>query len=302
MKIIQPDSKEHWLKLRNKNINSSEVPTLFNLSPYQTIAELWHGKKAGVGGEIIPNERMKWGSRLEKEIGFGIAEDLKITAKPVSEYYELTNLRIGSSFDFFYGDEGILEIKNVDAYQFETKWIDEPGNEEAPPHIELQVQHQMLVSNRSECIIGALVGGNKAVSFKRYYNPLIGDKIKERCKQFWKSIDENDPPKFNLERDVELIASLYNYANKDVVLNIDDSSKINELGLKYLEVSEQIGFLTKQKKALKAEIILEIKDAGRVVAPTFSIASSIKNGYTVPSYEVPASRSFKITKKKIVLD
>src|SRR5690606_13565282 len=162
-----PADEAAWHALRAQDLTSTDIAALFNLSPYKTHFELWHEKKSGEPVRIQQNERMKWGNRLEASVALGIAEDRGWTVRPLKEYGRLPGLRLGSSFDFRviakisnspgYGtnldpdgvgwtrddspDDAILEIKCVDFRAFRDGWTVEDDYIEAPPHIEIQVQH-----------------------------------------------------------------------------------------------------------------------------------------------------------------
>src|SRR5690606_11437457 len=114
------------------------------------------------------------------------------------EYIWDDELKLGSSFDYEFildGEKHILEIKNVDGLVFRNEWLeDEDGNLEAPLHIELQVQQQMMLSGIKKAWICALVGGNKAVILKREADPEMFEMIKIKTEAFWKSIKEEKAP------------------------------------------------------------------------------------------------------------
>jgi predicted phage-related endonuclease len=198
------------------------------------------------------------------------------------------DLKIGSSFDYFFGDDGILEIKNVDSYIFNQQWLEG----EAPLHIEFQVQHQLLVADRNRMIIGVLVGGNEIKTIERERDEQVIEAIKMKCAEFWARTSAPQP---DFEKDAEFIKSLYKYADPNKIIKSND--RIEALALKY----KQGGEIEKQGKALKdaakAEILTIIRDAEKVKGDNFSISAGLigpseyvvkKDGY----------RNFKITWKK----
>ena len=121
-------------------------------------------KKDKVVINLEDSERMAWGRRLEDSIAQGCAESQGWDVEPFDVYLSNKETRMGSSFDYKIvgeGSLGIMEVKNVDAMVYRTKWIDDGnGHIEAPPHIEMQLQHQLHVANISWGCIVALVGGN----------------------------------------------------------------------------------------------------------------------------------------------
>jgi putative phage-type endonuclease len=299
MQIIETESKQHWLELRAMDITSTEASALLGLSPYMTEFELWHNKKEGRIVEIDATEVMRWGYRLEAPIAKGIGEDQSWKVWPFKQYGRLPELRAGSSFDFMAKTpEGlaILEIKNVSYLQFRDKWLIEDGEViEAPPHIEIQVQHQMMVSGIETAYIGALVGGNKVSIIKRKRSEAVISKIRNSIENFWKSIDANNPPKPNMQRDSDFIISLLNFAEPGTT--VEPNEKMDALAARYQELKEQEKKISSEVKAIKADMLSIMGDAEKCRGETYSVSAGMVAGGPV-SYERKPYRNFKISFKK----
>jgi putative phage-type endonuclease len=294
--ITTPTNKSNWLELRAKNINSTDVAALFGISPYQTEFELWHRKHSGEQVEIKENERMKWGSRLESAIANGIAEDKGWQVEPFKDYISLPELKIGSSFDFKINPDKLLEIKNVDSLAFKNGWqADDDGNVEAPLHIEMQAQHQMLVSGFKECYIAALVGGNSVKLIHREADEKIHGAILKKVAEFWKSIEKGIAPQPDFERDAEFIKHLYSYAEPNTVIGSNDH--IDRLVMAYKEQSDILKRAEEKRDAVKAELLTIVGQAEKVKGEGFTISAGVVSEATV-SYTRRAYRTFKVSYKK----
>lgn len=156
--------KQSWLENRLLDVTSTEVSCLFNLNPWQSEFELYDQKKNKIVQNLEDNSRMMYGRMLEDSIAMIYAEQTKQKVEQFDEYMRIPELRMGSSFDYKIvseGEPGLLEIKNVDWVSYKNNWIEHsPENIQAPPHIELQLYHQMEVSGMNWGCICALVGGN----------------------------------------------------------------------------------------------------------------------------------------------
>src|ERR1700690_947728 len=141
---ITPRDETHWHELRSKVITSTEVAALFGISPWMTLFELWHRKKNQTIVQIEPNTRMVWGNRLESAIANGVAEDYKLTIRPMKEFIQIPSWRLGASFDYAIDPDGGMEVKNVDGLAYKDGWLIQGDMIEAPPHIEIQGQTQFL--------------------------------------------------------------------------------------------------------------------------------------------------------------
>ncbi len=292
---IPTTSNEEWLKLRTRDITSTESAALFGMSPYMTSFELWHRKKQGNIVEIEPNERMRWGTRLQDSIAAGIAADEKWIVSRRAQYERLPEQRLGASFDFtilgLEDGDGLLEIKNVDSLALRDGWIIEDENVEAPPHIEMQVQHQLLVSGLPYAYIGALVGGNRSVLIKRKPAPDIIQSIVEETEKFWRSIDANKEPKPDFSKDSKFIAKLYTSVREGRVVNMEKDAEVTELVTAYKEAA-------KARDEAKAKLLVKIGDAEKVICQGFSINAGTVKETTVEAYTRASFRMFRVNVSK----
>lgn len=313
--ISNPKNEAEWLANRTHDITSTEIGALFGIDSatyIPSLFELWHRKKNKFSVEFEDNERVKWGKRLETSIANGVAEDNGWTIRPMTEYIRLPKERIGASFDFSidgYGErvngkipttdkKGLLEIKNVDSLQLKQKWIIEDDNIEAPLHIELQVQHQLLVSGRAFAYIAALVGGNRVVLIRREADAKVHEAIKDKAKAFWESVEKNEPPAPDFRRDSDFISHLYSYSQPGKVIESSDTPGLQELVNRYRAVQAIESEAKKDKEALKAEILTIINDAEKVVGDGWSISSGLIGPTWIEAYERKGYRNFKINAKR----
>lgn len=317
IETLIPETEQEWLELRAKDITSTDVSALFGISPWCTPFELWHRKNDSLVVLLEENEFMKWGTRLQDSIAAGVAEDNEWDIRRMNEYIRLPELRMGASFDFSIesmkvmtasevlhrqaeiGKEnptpyrGLLEVKNVFGLKFQQEWLtDEEGNIEAPPHIEIQVQHQLAVSGRAFAYIAALVGGNKIVLLKRTPDPKIIEAIKAKVAVFWKSVEAGTPPSPNFTKDAEFIKSLYQYAEPNKIFYAQSGDRISQLMELYKAASEDEKAAAAQKEAFKTEILTLVGDAEKCVGESFSLSLGMIAEAPI-SYVRKAYRMFK---------
>jgi putative phage-type endonuclease len=300
---IVPKDKEEWLSLRRRNINSTEVAALFGCSPYTTAFELWHRKKDDTEVSFEMNERVAWGMRLESAIAQGVAEENKWSVKKIEEYMFDDVLRLGASFDFeittatsdLKEQVGILEVKNVDSLIAKQNWlINDDGTVEAPPHIEIQVQVQLAVSGLPFAYIAALVGGNRVFLIKRTPDAKIIDAIKAKVAQFWASIEANKAPAPDFAQDAEFISKLYGYAEAGKVFDATGDKEIEKLALEYKDASAAENVADEKKKSIKAQLLVKIGDAEKVLCDGFSITCGTVGPALIEAYERKGFRQFRI--------
>lgn len=323
---ILPASEEEWLKLRVKDITSTESSALFGVCPYTTEFELWHQKKNAQVVSYEENAFTLWGKRLQDAIAYGVAADNGWKIRKMSEYIRDPELRMGASFDFSIestvcecghkysehsnvgncvtcsncvrykgvGERGLLEIKNVFGMIFKDQWLeDDEGNLEAPPHIEIQVQHQLAITGRAFAYIAALVSGNKIVLLKRTPDEVIINAIRTRIADFWYKIKTDTPPKPDFAKDAEFISSLFGYAEPGKVFDARGNEDFALLVTKYKELGEASRAAEAARKTIKARLLQEIKDAEKVVGDGWTISTGTVGPAEIEAYTRAPYRIFR---------
>ncbi len=299
--IHTPANEREWLDLRAMDVTSTQVAALFGLSPYLTEFELYHRvMNKELVDEFVGNKFTKWGNRLEPVIAAGIAEDQNWKIRPMKEYINMPDHRLGASFDFLITEpeEAILEIKNVFGMIFQDQWITEDGAIEAPPHIEIQNQVQLLVSGKKKLYTGALVSGNQIKLLKREKDEELAAQIIEAVEKFWWRIKKKVEPKINFIQDSEFISKLYGYAEPNKLMDARDNTALLYLAERYRVAAAKGKAATAQKKALKSQILIEIGDHEKCIGDGYSISAGMIAPTTVEQYEKQGYRNFKVNFKK----
>jgi len=280
VEIIRYTTDAEWHAARAVDVTSTESAALFGESPYATRFEIWHRKHSGVVPAFEANERMAWGNHLEAAIAQGLAEQYGWTIEPMKSYWRRPDMRLGSSFDFMITNlpdgPAHLEIKNVDYLAFRDGWLEhDDGFIEAPVHIEVQVQHQMAVSGFKRSFIGALIGGNRAVVLERKRDDEVIDGIEKTVAEFWKSVDANIEPPPMMPDDAEAVIRMNRYAEPGKILDATGDATIETLVTKYKEACTRRDSHDEQAKVLKAELLLAIGDAEKVVTSDWTVSAGL---------------------------
>ena len=285
-------TEAEWLAMREADITSTECSALFACSPYSTQYRLYHAKTGQLETDFELNDRIKWGNRLEAAIAYGIAEDVGLVVEPFKVYARIPELRMGSSFDFkivgladnyagtdeTYRDAfrengpGIMEVKNVDGLQFKRGWIADDQIMEAPPHIELQVQHQLEAADMEWTLIAPLVGGNTPKPFLRKRDRAIGLAIIEKIQTFWKMVDAGKAPSPDFEADHDTICQLLYQSNGETV-DLSANARLVQLVKAHDQAGETYKRAEGIKKAIKAEILTLIGSYAKVLLNGYSISA-----------------------------
>lgn len=307
-----PATDAGWHALRACDVTSTDCPALFHLSPYTTAFELWHAKKAGSVEVLDPSDRMLWGSRLQDAIAAGIAEDQGLVVRPMREYIRLVGEGIGASFDWAIEDAlpsspfrqvfidhgpGVLEIKNVDWLAFRNGWVVENDFIEAPPHIEVQVQHQQLVSGRRWSLLGAFVGGNRYELLERRADPMVHAGIRAKVAEFWQSIEAGIAPDPVMPDDAEAVIRMHQFAEPGKLFDARGTD-VAVMIADYARIRGEARDLDELSKVRKAELLQRIGDAEKVLVDGYSVSAGMTGPAEIAAFTRAGFRNFRVTAKK----
>lgn len=320
--IFNPATREDWLALRKQDVTSTEVSALFNESKYMTAYELACLKAGDIEDQFQPNERSTWGQDLEATIAKIVARRYGVRVRKKNEYMRLPDVRAGASFDFeIHGrtrlkdassidnydlrvafikhGPGLLEIKNVDSLIFKNEW--EVGAEpEAPPHIEIQLQQQLMVSGLKWGAIAAFVGGNKLYLIIRYADEGVHLAMQKRIANFWVDLTNGVYPPISMPDDAWVIKKIYSHAEPGKLLDAR-GDKAPEGMLDLISRYEQCARIEKKikdrKSTAQAQLLRMIGDHERVLTDAATISCNMVAGSEI-SYTRESYRYWKVTPKK----
>jgi predicted phage-related endonuclease len=308
---VTPEERKAWLQIRHQNISSTESSALFGLNPYTTAFEIAVQKREKEAPDFAGDERMGWGTRLQTAIGMGISADYGVAIIQPQDYIKRPGkVQMGSSFDFqivqVYGapkdtilqdlfndhGPGILEIKNVDSLEYKNKW-----SEEAPDHIELQLQHQLeCIGNKWGCI-AALVGGNRAEIITRLRDEAVGQAIVRKVNDFWSLLANNQMPPVTMPEDAEVLIKLYGFADPGKLFDGRADDKLRLWCEEYAKAAAAEKAAKSGKEVAHARILEIIGDAEKALVSGYSISAGMVAQCPV-SYVRSAYRNFRLTAKK----
>ncbi len=289
-------SKEEWLKKRTEVITSSDVSALFNLHDYGLTPYKLFTNKKNKTIEAIDNPYVRWGNHLQRSIAIGFSKEYGLDVKDFDKFVQCPEQGIGSSFDYLITGksesanqattsdmtqkrmlilsllekhgEGILEIKNVHTMKALKDW----DTAEATAYIELQLQHQLLVSGKKWGVIAGLVGGCDLQVFVREADPKTAEQILSRTQNFWFSVVlDKAPPK--VQQDYED----HNKQDRSFTDGIIDGTQNSVLEHLAEEYATQRAFIAEAKKKmelLKYNIFEELGDAKGAEADYWKITTS----------------------------
>jgi len=270
MPIINIENDKQWRDMRLNHIGASEIAALFNESPHTTVNELFHIKRGNLTG-VEDSVLMAFGRLMEPVIAALVTEHYQWEMIKCKQYHSHPEYPwLGCSLDYYcihpeFG-EGIVQIKNVQ--NFAPGWT----KETAPNHVELQVQHELFVTNAARqemglkpftwCAIASMHAGNPEdirVMFRAQDQKMVHHIVK-RSSLFWSDLQKNVEPPLVGAQDYDHVVDLFKTAEESPIEFIDftrreDTDDFEQWCLSYLESHANRLASDKREKEMKARII-----------------------------------------------
>jgi putative phage-type endonuclease len=178
-----------WKAERLKRCTASQVPVLFNLSPYQTTLQLFEEKILGEEAPTTKSQELLFARGHEAEaVGRKwVQEKLGVDFKPAVAL-SLTTPDLLASLDGFDLKRNII---------FEAKYMGKESLENVKkgiikPNHAVQVQAQLLVTGAEKCVYFAMDGNDAAMT--DIYPDNFQDDIPRVVEEFMKCVREGKAP------------------------------------------------------------------------------------------------------------
>lgn len=226
--IDQINRPDEWHELRRKRLGASDCAALFDCgnSYTPTLNELYHEKRGNLPPDTGLNLLARLGKAMEPFIAFVVSDIEGWRLEPCQLYHEHPEYPfLGCTLDYFVVESehgpGIMEIKNVQ--QFSPDWT----QSRAPDHVELQIQHQFLVTNAARikegmkpftwgCIASMHSGNPEDIRVMlRKPDPKIHKHIIERGKRFMDDVANGKEPPIMGSKDYAHINDLFKFAEEE---------------------------------------------------------------------------------------
>lgn len=282
--IINPQSHDAWLQLRQGGIGSSEVATIVGLNPFETPYQLWRRKK-GLDEAQPENFLMKLGHYLEDCVSRLWADETghELIAGSEAEFImqseEHPFLRVSPDRLYYVNGEphedmykGILECKT-------TQMRINP--DELPKHWFCQLQYQLGIAGLRHGALAWLTAGREFGHREFDFDSDFFSYIKEEAIRFWTDhIIGNQEPEV---MDPEDLKAKFITHKEGVFVEIDNEIVDTVSELKGL--NEQIGVLDARKKSMENSLKALIGEAEGLTYQGATVATW-KNGKETAKFDV----------------
>jgi predicted phage-related endonuclease len=266
-------SRDQWLTMRRQDVTASVAGSLLGVHEYQTAYNLWALKSGKISEDVEETPAMTRGMLLEP-VAMKLLRidrpDLRLTWNGIpgeisGDYFRDPEHRIGCTPDCFMEDDrgrGIVQFKSVEQNIFRKKWHvgdDDGSYAEISPPLWTVVQAIIeadLTESQTAALAVLVVGSGLQVHFIDVpIHAGVIDRMREAVKDFWRRVEQNDPPTPDYAADGETIAKIYSADNGREI----DLSRDNRM-VTILEERENLLALRKDAKDRLEPLNAELKE------------------------------------------
>jgi len=270
----------------NKTISATQMPALFNASPYLTRWMLYHQLR-GASLPRTETDRMHWGTKLQPLILDRAREDLKLAMMINFEntYVRSNHGPLGYTSDAVISmpdrGPGTLEAKCVFDY---GTWMREWGGGDAvPKHIELQHQQQLTVGDGQQPYEWGVIAVWVCAEMK-YFHRTRDDKVSaaiiDAANTFMLDVEHaREPEPFASGLELPILNELFPVKKGNVLDLVADpeANKFSQLAASYKQFKAEENFNAKAAEEARTRLLMLAMDHDTVLLPG-GVKLKIKSG------------------------
>lgn len=301
--LITFRSREEWLEYRGNGIGGSEAAAVLGVpGAFGSRLKIWALKTGRMPPEDVSgNERVKWGTRLERAILDGFAEETgrechawsdcvgthtAVVRHPTAGWMFATPDGICQDAE---RGIGLIQVKTAHAGKL-AEWSDD---EPPLPYI-VQVQHEMACTGAKWCALVCLVGGNALRWFDVERDEPFIRAMMAAEEVFWSMVRDGEMPEPDgSEQSGEALRAMF---PRDSGAEIQLSDAYEAIDAELVKMKAERAALDKRIEHHEQVIKAAMGDAthARVSNVIYSWKSSERKAYTVQ-----ASTVRRFTRKEV---
>lgn len=220
--VPRPVDRESWLRWRREGIGGSDAAAIVNLDPWSSPMAVWLDKR-GITEDSDATEAMEWGLLLENIV----ADEFERRTGLYVTHRQLCALRADEPFLRVTLDGHVAESRDpaqgaeLGVFESKTTGREDRWEDGVPFHVQLQVQHQMLVTGLRHAWVAVLIAGQRMEIFELERDELAIGALLTAERSFWKRVVDNDaPPVTDHPATVDALRSVRSEPGKTVELPV----------------------------------------------------------------------------------
>ena len=263
--------RQQWLSVRQGGIGSSDAAAAVGLCPYKSQLELWMEKTGRTPAEQESpgmDDPRYWGTLLEPYVAVAYSQQTGRKVRKVNAVlqhptftYMLANIDrevVGSP------DVQILECKTA------GEWGSRRWQDGVPEYIQLQVQHQLAVTNQRAADVAVLLCGQRLEIHRIERDDEVIARLMVLEARFWQYVTtDTEPPADGSESSGHALRQLYPGGGN--TLDFCEDRALSDTFAELVALKDELEIRGKDAERLKQTLQQAMGDAARAVFATGEI-------------------------------
>ena len=264
--------RQQWLAVRQGGIGSSDAAAAVGLCPYKSQLELWMEKTGRTPTEDAPpgmEDPRYWGTLLEPYVAVAYAQQTdrkvrKVTAvlQHPSCPYMLANL-----------DREVVGCPDVQILECKTagEWGSRLWRDGVPEYVQLQVQHQLAVTNQQAADVAVLLCGQRLEIHRIERDEEVIARLMVLEARFWQYVTTDiEPPADGSESAGKTLRQLYPGGGN--TLDLCENRRLSDTFAELVALKDELEVRGKHAEQLKQTLQQAMGDAARAVFATGEVS------------------------------
>lgn len=252
-----------WLEVRKGGIGSSDAAAAVGLNPYKSQLELWlekTGRTAANDDHQGMDDPRFWGTLLEPYVAVAYQQKTDHKVRKVNAVLQ------HPTFPFMLANIDREVVGSADVQILECKTAGEFGSrlwkDGVPEYVQLQVQHQLAVTDKGAADVAVLLCGQKLEVHRIERDEEVISRLVVLESQFWEYVvTDTPPPADGSESAARALRHLYQ--GNDTTLDFTGNAELGNTFDALADLAQEIAAKERDAERLKQAIQQAMGDASK---------------------------------------
>ncbi|QNU15020.1 lambda-exonuclease family protein [Thermomonas sp. XSG] len=264
--------REQWLEVRKGGIGSSDAAASVGLCPYKSQLELWMVKTGRTPTEAAPpgmDDPRYWGTLLEPYVAVAYSQKTDRKVRRCNAVLQ------HPTFPFMLAniDREVVGCPDVQILECKTagEWGSKLWRDGVPEYVQLQVQHQLAVTNQQAADVAVLLCGQRLEIHRIERDEEVIARLMVLEARFWQYVTTDiEPPADGSESAGKALRQLYPGGGN--TLDFCENRGLSDTFAELVALKDELEVRGKHAEQLKQTLQQAMGDAARAVFATGEVS------------------------------
>ncbi len=264
--------RQQWLSVRQGGIGSSDAAAAVGLCPYKSQLELWMEKTGRTPADDARpgmDDPRYWGTLLEPYVAVAYSQQTDRKVRKVNAVLQ------HPSFPYMLAniDREVIGCPDVQILECKTagEWGSKLWRDGVPEYIQLQVQHQLAVTNQQAADVAVLLCGQRLEIHRIERDEEVIARLMVLEARFWQFVTTDiEPPADGSESAGKALRQLYPGGGN--TLDFCENRELSDTFAKLVTLKDELDVRGKHAEQLKQTLQQAMGDAARAVFATGEVS------------------------------